>query len=201
MTFHRHQHTMNAGPGSTEENGAKRVRCDAFTLIELILVMALVVIMAAVVAPRMADFFRGRTLDNEARRFMTLTRFAQTRAVSEGVPMLVWVDERKKMYGLEAQPGFLEPDPGAVEYRLASELEIEVGDSLTPYGTANAQVIKRSLPTDVRFIRFSPEGFIGDVSPRYILIRRNDEDGITIGPARNWQHYEIYTNDIRNLPR
>ena len=180
MTLSPGQRTMIPLPSSAGWMGRGPVRRAAFTLIELILVMALVVIMAAVVAPRMANFFRGRTLDNEARRFMTLTRYAQTRAVSEGVPILVWVDEKKQMYGLEAQPGYLEPDPGALEYHLASELEIEVGESLTPYGRANAQRISRALPSDVRFIRFSPEGFIGDVSPHYILIRRSEQDGIAI---------------------
>ena len=39
----------------------------AFTLIELILVMALLVIVMAVSAPALSNFFRGRTLDSEAR--------------------------------------------------------------------------------------------------------------------------------------
>lgn len=174
---------------------------SAFTLIELILVMALIVVMAALVAPRMADFFRGRTLDNEARRFMTLTRFAQNRAVSEGVPMLVWMDTEKRLYGLEAQPGYLEQDGRALEYRLASELEMEVGEPLTVQGGMNAQLIARNLPANLRFIRFTPEGFISDVSPQYVLIRRNQQDQIAVGPARNWQHYEIYTNDFHALLR
>src|SRR5437667_3469223 len=61
----------------------------AFTLIELILVMALLVIVMAVSAPALSNFFRGRTLDSEARCFMSLTRYGQSRAVSEGIPMVL----------------------------------------------------------------------------------------------------------------
>jgi len=174
---------------------------SGFTLIELILVMALIVVMAALVTPRMAEFFRGRTLDNEARRFLTLTRYGQNRAVSEGVPMLVWVDREKRRYGVEAQPGYLEKDDKALEYTLADGLEIEVADSLTSYGTANAQVIARNLPANLRFIRFSPDGFISDVSPEYVLIRRTENDVVAISPGRNWQSYEINTNKVYALLR
>jgi type II secretory pathway pseudopilin PulG len=168
-------------------------------LIELILVMALIVVMASVVTPRMAEFFRGRTLDNEARRFMTLTRYGQSRAVSEGIPMLVWIDEEKQLYGLEAQPGYLKKDGKALEYPVADELTIEVGETLTPYGLNKEQEIARTLPAKLRFIRFGPDGFVSDASPQYVLIRRNDNDAVAIGPSRDWQGYEIYTNKIDAL--
>src|SRR5437763_11469882 len=63
----------------------------AFTLIELILVMALMSIVIALIAPSLSNFFRSRTLDSEARRFVSLTRYVQSRAVSEGIPMMVWI--------------------------------------------------------------------------------------------------------------
>jgi type II secretion system protein H len=165
-----------------------------FTLIELILVMALIVIIASVVTPRMASFFHGRTLANEARRFTTLTRYARDRAVSEGVPMLVWVDEKNHRYGLEAQPGFLEKDEQAVDYTLASDLEIEVGNPISTYQTINNQNLSRSLPTNLRYIRIGPDGFIGEQSPEMILLKRDASDIVAIGPSRNWQNYEVFTN-------
>jgi type II secretion system protein H len=158
-----------------------------FTLIELILVMAVIVVMAAVVTPRMAGFFRGRTLDNEARRFLSLTRYAQNRAVSEGIPMLVWIDEAKQLYGVEAQPGYQERDALALEYRVAEELEIEAGNPLTTYGASNAQLVSRNLPTGLRFIRFTPDGFLSDSSAEDVLISHNQNDVVALGPGRNWQ--------------
>ncbi|MCX6930914.1 MAG: prepilin-type N-terminal cleavage/methylation domain-containing protein, partial [Verrucomicrobia bacterium] len=64
---------------------------SAFTLIELILVMALLTIVISLTAPSLSKFFRGRTLDSEARRLLALTRSGQSRAVSEGMPMDLWV--------------------------------------------------------------------------------------------------------------
>ena len=40
----------------------------AFTLVELILVLALLVVITSLVAPAMSNFIRGRALDSEARR-------------------------------------------------------------------------------------------------------------------------------------
>ena len=77
-----------------------RPRADGFTLIELILVMALLAIAASLAAPQMASFFRGRSLDQEARRMLSLTHYAQSRAVTEGFPMLLWIDPASGQYGL-----------------------------------------------------------------------------------------------------
>ena len=99
---------------------------SAFTLIELILVMALLTIVISLTAPSLSRFFRGRTLDSEARRLLALTRSGQSRAVSEGMPMDLWVDAAEGAFGLEAEPSFDTSDPKAVEFTLDSGLKIAV---------------------------------------------------------------------------
>ena len=76
---------------------------SGFTLIELILVLALLVIITSIAAPAMSRFIRGRALDSEARRLSALMHAAQSRAVSEGMTMMLWVDEKAGAYGLEAE--------------------------------------------------------------------------------------------------
>src|SRR5437899_9787950 len=88
----------------------------AFTLIELILVMALLGIVLAVSAPALSNFFRGRTIESEARRFMALTHYAQSRAVSEGIPMSLCIDTRRGIYGLRQATGYTEVDNKAREF-------------------------------------------------------------------------------------
>ena len=78
-------------------------RNRAFTLIELILVLALLVIITSLAAPAMANFIRGRALDSESRRLFALMHAAQSRAVSEGMPMVLWVDEKNGAYGIEEE--------------------------------------------------------------------------------------------------
>ena len=85
----------------------------AFTLIELILVMTLLAIVLAVSSPALSKFFKGRGLDNESRRFLALTRHAQSRAVSEGVPMVLWFDPEARTYGVNADNTFVEDDARA----------------------------------------------------------------------------------------
>ena len=187
----------------------------AFTLIELILVMALLVIIVALISPQLSAFFRGRSLDNEARRLMTLTRYAQNRAVSEGLPMIVWLDEANGRYGLEAQPGYLENnlDERAVEYSLTEQLQLEVGEPIVsvlgtrqvaPYGTVPPQPLRmQGVPNNLRTILINPDGFISELSPERIELRDQDpkRTPIVLAPARNWQSYEIRTNDAHALQR
>ena len=126
----------------------KPQRRNAFTLIELILVMAILTIAIAIAAPSMGSFFRGRTQDSEARRLLTLIRYGQSRAVSEGIPALLWVDVRSGTYGLELQSGYTSDDSKAVELTIDKDLTLEIGQNT---GTV---VRGRELPS----IRFSTDG-------------------------------------------
>src|SRR5690242_18091711 len=94
-------------------------RC-AFTLIELILVMAILTMAVSVTAPVLSNFFRGRSLDSEARRLLALTHAGQSRAVSEGLPMDLWIDATQGTFGLEAEPSYENSDPHAVQFTLDS---------------------------------------------------------------------------------
>ena len=91
---------------------------SAFTLIELILVMVLLAVVIAISAPSLSRFFRSRSLDSEAQRFMALTRHAQSRAVSEGVPMVLWLETKQRTYGLNADKTFVEEDALAEQFTL-----------------------------------------------------------------------------------
>jgi prepilin-type N-terminal cleavage/methylation domain-containing protein len=98
----------------------------AFTLIELMLVMALLVIAMGIVYPALSGFFRGRHIEGEARRLVGLTRFAQSQAISTGIPMQLWIDLQTMSYGLQAYPGYLESDPFPQTYVLEQNLELEL---------------------------------------------------------------------------
>jgi type II secretion system protein H len=163
-----------------------------FTLIELILVMAMLAIVISVALPSLKGFFRGRNLDSEARRFLSLTRYGQSRAVSEGVPMELWIDARQKTYGLQAQTGYADTDTNAVQFTLDKDLQVEAvtpqAASLTQSNlwTQSAQPVG-SLP----MIRFQPDGFISETSPDQIVFRQGADDPIWIAESTNRLRYEI----------
>ncbi len=175
---------------------ARRQRRGGFTLIELIIVLALLTISAAITYPTLKNFFHGRSIDSEARRLLALTRYAQSRAVSEGVPMELWIDAANKVYGLRAQSGFVADDSKAVAYALQSDLELQVSapPAITQSGQQNNGIVNTGaspLGGVAQLIRFYPDGFIGDKSPEQVLIRRDETDAIAIAQSASHLNYEI----------
>jgi prepilin-type N-terminal cleavage/methylation domain-containing protein len=178
-------------------------RTRAFTLVELILVMALLGIVLAIGAPALGRFFQGRTLDSEARRFLGLTHYAQNRAVSEGVPMVLWIDPEERAYGLHAETSYEDDDKRALRFGLAEGITIETDTApatLSYPATATwrqTQVLSRNRPA----LRFTPDGFIDPTSPERIAIQEDNLGLVRIGQSRNRLHYEIQTNTPTYLPR
>ena len=165
----------------------------AFTLIELMLVMAMLLIVLAVAFPSLRGFFRGRNLDNEARRFLSLTRYAQNRAVSDGYPMVLWIDVKEGTYGMQAQTGYLDEDDKSVEYKIDETLALEVTRPMLVRATATQRNETASVVGNLPAIRFTPDGFYADSSPERIVIRQDDKDEVVIAKNENRLGYEIQT--------
>ena len=77
-----------------------------FTLVELVVVMALLAIVAAVSMPSMGRSIRSRNLSGEAARFVAATEYGRDEAVSQGVPMIVWIDSAAQRFGVEPKVGY-----------------------------------------------------------------------------------------------
>jgi len=163
------------------------LRLTAFTLLELIIVMALIIIVISVASPTLKNFFHGRSLDSEARRLLALTRVGQTRAVSEGVPMVLWVDSTKKSYGLEAEPGYEDHDTKAQDYSVASDLQIQVVNAAGKSAISSTNLIHADLPQ----IRFLPDGSYDGSSPAAVALSSQDGTALWLAQSRNHLNYEI----------
>jgi prepilin-type N-terminal cleavage/methylation domain-containing protein len=180
-------------------------RASAFTLIELILVMALLTVLVAVAAPKLSRFFHGRTLDSEARRLLALTRSGQSRAVSEGVPMDLWVDADKGEFGLAAEPSFETSDPKAVEFALDGHLQVEVVNRTVtaPTMTLNRarQASRASTPrvvparAELHAIRFLPDGSLGETSPQKLHLTSSEGGSLWLAQSQDGLRYEIRTTE------
>jgi type II secretion system protein H len=175
-------------------NRCSALRCG-FTLIELVLVMAMLLIVLAVSFPSLRGFFRGRNLDSEARRFLSLTRYAQNRAVSEGYPMVLWIDVKEGTYGMQAQTGYLDDDDKSVEYEIDQTLDLEVTRPMLIRTTAIQRNETTSVAGNLPAIRFTPDGFYADSSPEQIVIRQDDKDEVVIAKSENRLSYEIQTSN------
>jgi len=165
----------------------------AFTLIELILVMALLAVVLAVSAPSLSRFFRSRGLESEARRFMALTRHAQSRAVSEGVPMVLWLEPKQRLYGLNADRSFIEDDPMAEQFNVDESVEIEVWLSSDAIAASQASQFKdeKQTTSGLYMLRFNPDGFASLSSPEAVMFRQGDSNELWVAQSRNRLSYEI----------
>jgi len=170
-----------------------RALLNAFTLIELILVMALLAIVLAIAAPSLSRFFHSRSLDNEARRFLALTRAAQSRAVSDGVPMVVWFDTKQRAYGLNADKSFVEQDSKAEMFTVDDTVEVEARYSAEANAAARANEFKNERLDTVGLytLRFNPDGFVSPSSPEIIVFRQKDNGELWVAQSRNRLNYEI----------
>lgn len=168
-------------------------RGGGFTLIELIFVLALLAITAVFVASNMGPFFRGRALNFEARRLLSLTHYAQSRAVAEGVPMILWINPAESSYGLTIQASFSDPegDPKAVRYTTDAGLTLETPQNSSTI-TSEQEDEKLGINVEgVAAIRYTPDGFFDESSISKIIIRQGAEAALELVPTTNRLGYEI----------
>jgi len=164
---------------------SKRPERGGFTLIELILVLALLVVITSLVAPAMSNFIRGRALDSEARRMLALLHAAQSRAVSEGMPMLVWLDEKTGAYGLEAETPGQNGDAKAEHLSVDSTLQLVVKS-----GTMGLTTL-RTMPA----VRLLADGTVDEKSPPTLQLTDSAGFSLWLVEARTRTGYEIKNTD------
>ncbi|MEO6568928.1 MAG: GspH/FimT family pseudopilin [Opitutaceae bacterium] len=176
--------------GGSQTRPTSRLR--AFTLLELILVLVLLAITATLVGTNMGSFLRGRALNFEARRMLSLTHYAQSRAVSEGAPVILWVNAADASYGLTIQSSYgnAEADNRAVRYTADPNLRFETPDGNTET-LSEEQDERLGLPDGMVAIRFMPDGFFDDSSIKKIIIRQGTAGALALVPTANRLGYEI----------
>jgi type II secretion system protein H len=156
-------------------------RC-AFTLIELILVLALLVVAVSMVAPRMSSFVRGRALDSEARRLAAVMHAGKARAVSEGMTMVLWVDEKQNRYGLEQETPLGDADSRAENFMTDPNVNLAV---------LNAGAAASTLFKDLPAIRFLADGMVDEGSPRALKLQDSGGGSLWLVTAQDRTGYEI----------
>ncbi len=188
-----------------KDRGPTRSRRHGFTLIEMILVMALLVVAVSMVSPRLSGFIRGRALESEARRVLALTHAARSRAISESMPVLLWLDATVGRYGVERETRGQNGDPLSQEFTVDDNLRIAfdqaqrlIGQTLTStrttgllpgVSTSQKSTTARTEPS----IRFLPDGTLDEDSPNAIRIEDSEGSVLWLVEGSDRRHYEIRT--------
>lgn len=142
-------------------------RRQRFSLLELILVMALLVASMALVAPQLRGFFVGRRLDAEARRLWALTRYAREQAMAQAVPVELWVDTAARQYGVQALPGY-GVTLAALSYDLMDGAEITTtDDTALALGEGRPAAVDPSRPR----LLWWPDGALAAGSLQEVTLR------------------------------
>jgi len=163
--------------------------------------MAIMVAAIAIAAPTLANFFRGRTLDSEARRLLALTHSGQSRAISEGIPTRLWLDVSQHTYGLEQDPGWSDRDPKAVEFPFDQDIDVQVINSDRPASRSSqsqppSTAARKANPRNLPEIRFLPDGSIDERSP--LALHLEDRNGTSRWLAQTTNHLNYEIRDTFN---
>ena len=153
-----------------------------FTLIELILVLAMLVIITSIAVPAMSKFIRGRALESESRRMLALLRAAQSRAVSEGMPMMFWIDDKAGAYGFAAETSGQDGDSKAENLTVDATLQLAVVNI-----GSGAQTTFNHLPA----IKFLADGTVDETSPQTLALQDGDGFGRWLIETKSRTGYEI----------
>ena len=151
----------------------------AFTLVELILVMALLALILALAAPTLSRSLRQHKLEQEATRLLALTEYGRDEAVSQGVPMVVWIDSASGSFGVEAKTGYDGEEARNKEFSLDPEVHFEVKDAVvTQGGLVNAA-------------EFSPDGTLDLSSVDSMRLIDRNNSAVALSQTEDRWGYEI----------
>jgi type II secretion system protein H len=192
----RHGNTIGLGAACSRASFASRPRAArfpfaaGFTLIELILILALLAIVTSMAAPSLSRFFRGRALGSEARQLLSLTHAGQSRAISEGFPVLLWIDPQHGEYGLQLE--------ATSQTQGSTEMDSKA-ENFTPDANVRLEALDGSLVTlngrSVNAIRFLPDGTADESSPSRLRLSSESGDVLWLIQNTNRLGYAIFTSD------
>jgi len=152
---------------------------QAFTYVELILVMVLLATLLAIAAPRLSRSFRSHNLDQEATQLLAATEYARDEAVSQGIPMTVWIDPENGGFGVQAKDGY----EGDVSREKTWTLRPE-----TRFDAANATTDKSG---NIVAVQFEPDGTLDPESIDTIRLVAQSEESISLTQTDDGWGYEI----------
>jgi prepilin-type N-terminal cleavage/methylation domain-containing protein len=158
-----------------------------FTLIEFILVMALLATLMALAAPSLSRSLRQRTLEQEGLRLLAVTEHGRNEAISRGVPMVIWIEGGAGRFGLGPKAGYPRGHVESREYVLSSDVRFDL------------KRLPAAAGRDWEAIEFGPDGTLALSSVASVRLVDRRETGLVLARTTNGWGYEILRDydDVR----
>ena len=152
---------------------------SAFTLVELILVMAILATILALSAPSLSRSFKQRNVDQEATRLLALTEYARDEAVSQGVPMSVWIEPNSGRFGVAVKDGYAGDASREKTYELPQDVHFELSQAATGQNG------------HVDAAEFAPDGTLDTDSIEAVRIVDTSNSAVSLAQDDDGWGYEI----------
>jgi type II secretory pathway pseudopilin PulG len=157
--------------------GKQVQRRAGFTMVELIIVMGILMVIFALAAPRLSRFMTGRSVNEEGRRLISLTRYARSEAISQGQRVHLWIAPERGEYGIRPEDAARSKTPEA-RFRVADRLGLKLDTNET------------DEQGEIGIV-YWPDGTLDETSPRRIQISEQDGPGLTLTLEENGQDYKV----------
>ena len=128
----------------------------------------------------------------EARRLLTLTHYAQSPAVAEGVPIEVWFDATNNRYGATIGAGFSTEDPRAVAYEVDADIIVSL---TTEEGPEPYEVTETFESAPDIAVVFLPDGLVQPDSATLLRLEHTDGNALNVALNQMGTSYEILSDD------
>ena len=151
----------------------------AFTLLELILVLAVLAILVGIAVPALSAFGRGRRVTHAADQVVALARLARTQAITRGLNFRLNIDTRQRLYWVTVQNGasfesLEQPSQDGTQTTQFAEWSDDAGRKLTAPDGVTLESNLTEQP-DGTYVQFRPTGRTDPV-----IVRFTDADGVTV---------------------
>jgi general secretion pathway protein H len=141
---------------------------DGYTLLELLIVMAILAMMAGMTLTRLPGIRDGPRFEAAVRDIGNMLRLARSTALADGRAVAFWIDVDRKQYGIEGGPQkAVALDQAVLTVYSASEERMRANEArilFFPDGSATGGVIE--IATGSRHASLNIDWLTGNVDPR-----------------------------------
>jgi prepilin-type N-terminal cleavage/methylation domain-containing protein len=168
----------------------------AFTLLELIIVMAVLTVLLALAAPSLSSSLRGHNLEQAGAQVLAITEYGRDEAISQGVPMDVWINPANGQFGVAAKAGFPGDAARLKQYTLQPGMRFDAAASPGAAGVATASSGNTTAPPvatgqGLNVAEFQADGTLDPSSNPTIRILGRANSAVAITETSDGYGYEL----------